>query len=94
MERKNYFDKAKIFIKNLNPIKRPLALVADNIEKRNITNLTVENNKRINISLLYDRSTSLIKRFIKNKQEYNWCPHTDSNREPIDYKSIALPIEL
>ena len=22
------------------------------------------------------------------------CPHTDSNREPIDYKSIALPIEL
>ena len=23
-----------------------------------------------------------------------WCPHTDSNREPIDYKSIALPIEL
>ncbi len=24
----------------------------------------------------------------------NWCPHTDSNREPIDYKSIALPIEL
>ena len=23
-----------------------------------------------------------------------WCPHTDLNREPIDYKSIALPIEL
>ena len=35
-------NKAKIFIKNLNPIKRPLALVADNIEKRNITNLTVK----------------------------------------------------
>ena len=23
-----------------------------------------------------------------------WCPHTDSNREPTDYKSVALPIEL
>ncbi len=23
-----------------------------------------------------------------------WCPHTDSNRGPIDYKSIALPAEL
>ena len=60
-------NKAKIFIKNLNPIKRPLALVADNIEKRNITNLTVENNKRINISLLYDSSTSLIKKIYKEQ---------------------------
>ncbi len=24
----------------------------------------------------------------------SWCPHTDSNREPTDYKSVALPIEL
>ena len=24
----------------------------------------------------------------------NWCPHTDLNRGPIDYKSIALPAEL
>ena len=23
-----------------------------------------------------------------------WCPRTNSNREPIDYKSIALPVEL
>ena len=23
-----------------------------------------------------------------------WCPHTDSNRKPTDYKSVALPIEL
>ena len=28
------------------------------------------------------------------KCNFTWCPHTDSNREPIDYKSIALPIEL
>jgi hypothetical protein len=23
-----------------------------------------------------------------------WCRHTDSNREPTDYKSVALPIVL
>ena len=25
---------------------------------------------------------------------YQWCRQTESNRQPIDYKSIALPIEL
>ena len=25
---------------------------------------------------------------------FKWCPRTDSNRGPIDYKSIALPAEL
>ena len=29
-----------------------------------------------------------------NKCWFFWCPHTDSNREPTDYKSVALPIEL
>ena len=24
----------------------------------------------------------------------NWCRHTDSNRGPTDYKSVALPTEL
>ena len=28
------------------------------------------------------------------KDWFSWCPHTDSNREPTDYKSVALPIEL
>ena len=23
-----------------------------------------------------------------------WCPRTNSNREPTDYKSVALPVEL
>ena len=23
-----------------------------------------------------------------------WCPLTESNRQPTDYKSVALPIEL
>ena len=25
---------------------------------------------------------------------FSWCPRTESNRGPIDYKSIALPAEL
>ena len=27
-----------------------------------------------------------------NKHWYPWCPHTDSNREPTDYKSTVLGI--
>ena len=26
--------------------------------------------------------------------DQQWCPHTDSNRGPTDYKSVALPAEL
>ncbi len=26
--------------------------------------------------------------------EKKWCSHTDSNRGPTDYKSVALPAEL
>ena len=29
-----------------------------------------------------------------SRQIIKWCPRTDSNRGPIDYKSIALPAEL
>tara|TARA_B100000787_G_scaffold159964_1_gene138614 strand:- start:251 stop:508 length:258 start_codon:yes stop_codon:yes gene_type:complete len=35
--------------------------------------------------------------FILKKVKYArivWCPRTESNRGPIDYKSIALPAEL
>ena len=32
--------------------------------------------------------------FFNIKFYISWCPHTDSNREPTDYKSVALPIEL
>lgn len=57
-----------IKIKNLNPKKRPLALVADNIEKRNIKSIEVKNFKKINITLLYDNSTNLINK-IKKEQK-------------------------
>ena len=55
-------NKSIIKVKNLSAKKRPLALVADNIEKRNIKHLEIKNYKKINITLLYDGSTSLIKK--------------------------------
>ena len=52
-------NKSVIKIKNIHPKKRPLALVADNIEKRNVKSLEIKNYKKINITLLYDKSTNL-----------------------------------
>ncbi len=38
---------------------------------------------------------NLRKEFLETVNFFDfWCPHTDSNREPTDYKSVALPIEL
>ena len=90
-------DKSKIIIKNLNPIKRPISAVADNIEVRNAKSIYIKTNKKIKFNLLFDKNRSLQKK-IKIEQLRNdtkwWCPRTDSNRGPIDYKSIALPAEL
>ena len=61
-------NKSLIKIKNLSPKKRPLALVADNIEKRNIKSLVVMNYKKISITLLYDNSANLINK-IKKEQK-------------------------
>jgi len=47
---------------NLDPKKRPVATVADNVEIRNIKYLNVKINKKIKINLLYDRDRSLIKK--------------------------------
>ncbi len=55
-------NKLSVKIFNLNPIKRPVAAVADNIEVRDIKQITIKINKKINIDLLYDKSRSLIKR--------------------------------
>ena len=51
-----------IKIKNLYPIKRSIAAVADNIEMRNIKNLKVRVNKKLNITLLHDPEKTLEKR--------------------------------
>ncbi len=55
-------DKSKIFIKNLNPLKRPISAVADNIEVRNAKNITVKTNQKIKFNLLYDQNRSLQKK--------------------------------
>ena len=51
-----------IKIINLNPNKRPVAAVADNLEIRNIKSIAVQTNKKIRLNLLYDNENTLIKR--------------------------------
>ena len=48
-----------IKIKNLNIKKRPVSVVADNIEVRNIKSVTIRVNPSIKFKLLYDRSNNL-----------------------------------
>jgi len=63
-------DKSKINIRNLNPIKRPISAVADNIEVRNAKIIIVRTNKNIKFNLLYDQNRSLQKK-IKLEQLRN-----------------------
>ena len=49
-------------IKNLNILKRPVSVVADNIEVRNIKSLIIRIKKSIKFKLLYDKGNSLIKK--------------------------------
>ena len=55
-------DKSKIVIKNLNPKKRPISAVADNIEVRNAKNIIIKTNQEIKFNLLYDKNKSLQKK--------------------------------
>ena len=61
-------DKAKIFIKNLDSVKRPVGAVVDNYEIRNIKNAEITKNKKISFKLLFNRNESLIKK-IKLEQK-------------------------
>ena len=63
-------DNSKIIIKNLNPKKRPISSVADNIEVRNAKKIIVKTNHRIKFNLLYDTNRSLNKK-IKIEQLRN-----------------------
>ena len=54
--------KSKITIKNLNPKKRPISAVADNIEVRNAKNITVNTKHNIKFNLMYDKNKSLQKK--------------------------------
>ena len=55
-------DKLKIIITNLNPLKRPISAVADNLEVRNAKSIIIKTNKRIKFNLLYDKNRSLQKK--------------------------------
>jgi len=60
-------DNSIITIYNLNPTKRPVSAVADNIEVRNIKVVKIQTNKKIKFNLLYDKNQSLQK---KIRQEF------------------------
>ena len=55
-------DKSKVTITNLNPKKRPISAVADNIEIRNAKKIIIKVQSKIKFSLLYDKNTSLQKK--------------------------------
>jgi len=55
-------EKSKIIIKNLNPKKRPISAVADNIEVRNAKKIIIKTNLKIKFNLLYDKNRSLQKK--------------------------------
>ena len=55
-------DKSVIQIKNLNPLKRPVSAVADNVEIRNAKKIIIKTNKKIRFNLLYDTNRSLQKK--------------------------------
>jgi NAD+ kinase len=55
-------DKSKIIITNLDPSKRPISAVADNLEVRNAKAITIKTNNKIRFNLLYDKNRSLHKK--------------------------------
>ena len=55
-------DKSKVIITNLNPRKRPISAVADNVEVRNAKKIIIKVQTKIKFSLLYDVNTSLQKK--------------------------------
>ena len=55
-------DKSKIVITNLNPSKRPVSAVADNLEIRNAIKIVIYIQNKIKFNLLYDKNKSLQKK--------------------------------
>ena len=54
--------KSKITIENLNPAKRPVSAVADNVEIRNAKKIIIKSHNKIRFNLLYDKNRSLQKK--------------------------------
>ncbi len=55
-------DKSRIVITNLNPSKRPVSAVADNLEVRNAIKIVIYIQNKIKFNLLYDKNKSLQKK--------------------------------
>ena len=55
-------NRSDITIKNLDPLKRPISAVADNIEVRNAIIIKIKTNNKIKFKLLYDQNRSLQKK--------------------------------
>ena len=55
-------ERSSIVITNLNPVKRPISAVADNIEVRNAKSIFIKTNNKIKFNLLYDNNRSLQKK--------------------------------
>jgi len=55
-------NKQNIKITNLNPVKRPVSAVADNLEVRNAKTVIIKINNKVKFNLLYDKSRSLEKK--------------------------------
>ena len=55
-------DKSKVVITNLNPKKRPVSAVADNVEIRNAKKITIKVLTKVKFNLLYDKNSSLQKK--------------------------------
>jgi len=55
-------DKSNVVITNLNPKKRPISAVADNVEVRNAKKISIKVLNKIRFNLLYDKNTSLQKK--------------------------------
>ncbi len=55
-------NKTKIIIKNLNPKKRPISAVADNVEVRNAVIIKIRENNKIIFNLLYNKNKSIDKK--------------------------------
>ena len=55
-------DKSKVIITNLDPKKRPISAVADNVEIRNAKKIIIKVQTKIKFNLLYDKNTSLQKK--------------------------------
>ena len=55
-------DRLKILITNLNPSKRPISAVADNLEVRNAKRIFIKKSNKVKFNLLYDKNRSLQKK--------------------------------